>query len=190
MLQRVKLQRLIAWLLLLVVAGGGVYLIADVHSNYTGVARALGEARAVRPVFVSARLIASSGEINVDISFRIDTGNAHVPLFFDALAYTLVVLNPEGSVITGAYNTAQGVYVGRYSYWGEEQPLKAVAHSIFQSPSLMHSLYKDRLTKELAGGHRTLAALGELTLEVETKFGRQTLAIPFDWRFSLESSGG
>ncbi len=167
-----------------------MYLVASIHSNYLGVARALGEAHTVRPMFVSARLIASSDEINVDVSFRIDSGNAHVPLFFDALAYTLVVLNPEGNVIAGAYNTARGVYVGRYSYWGKEQPLKAVAHSIFKSPSIMRSLYKDRLLKELSAGHHTLVALGELTLEVETKFGRQTVAIPFDWRFSLESSGG
>ena len=188
MLPRVRLQRLLAWLLLLVVAGGGVFLIGGIRSNYIEVAHALAKARAVRPVFVSAQFIAKADEINVDISFRIDTNNAHVPLFFDALAYTLVVLDPDGDIITEGSNSAQGIYIGRYSYWGNRQALPS-SELVFRSPSVMKSLYRDRLMAEARAGRRKLAALGELTLEVETKFGRQTLAIPFNWQFSLATFG-
>ena len=190
MLQRIRLQRLIGWLLLLAVAGGGFLLVADVYGNYMGVARAFDQAYAVRPVFVSAEYVTEPGAVNVAISFRIDTGDARVPLYFDALAYTLVVLDPAGDTVTEGRNAVQGVYIGRYSYWGGEQRLKVGTDRVFRSPSTMHSLYKDRLKKELAAGHRTLVAMGELTLEVMTKFGRQTVAIPFLWRFSLEVAGG
>ncbi len=188
MLPRVRLQHLFAWLLLLVVAGGGVFLVAGIRSNYIGVAQALAEARAVRPVFVSARLIRETDEINVNISFCVNADNAHVPLFFDVLAYTLVVLDPNGDIITEGDNSVRGVYIGRYSYWGDRQALTS-SKRIFRSPSVMKSLYRDRLTAEIRAGRRKLAALGELTLEVETKFGQQTLAIPFNWRFSLATLG-
>jgi len=183
-LSRLRLRHLIAWLVLIGVGSVGFLLIADVHSNYDSVAQTIGHARAVQPVFVSAQYITEKSGINVEISFRIDTKSTHVPIFFDALAYTLVVVDPHGDTITEGDNFVQGVYIGRYSYWGGAK-LLTNSDRIFQSSSVMRSLYKDRLLAELHSGQRRLAALGELTLEVETKFGRQTLAIPFKWQFSL-----
>ena len=162
----------------------GFLLVACVHTNYSSIAHAIGQAYTVRPVFVSSQYIEERNGVDVEISFRIDTGDAHVPVFFDALAYTLVVVDPNGDMITEGGNSVRGVYIGRYSYWGNEQPLTS-SSQVFRSPSAMHSLYKNRLMAELHAEHRTLAALGELTLEVKTKFGRQTLAIPFKWQFSL-----
>ena len=179
-----SLRYLLAWLLLIGVMVSGFLLVACVHTNYDSVAHAIGQAYTVRPVFVSSQYITEKNGVNVEISFRIDTGSAHVPVFFDALAYTLVVVDPNGDTITEGDNAVCGVYIGRYSYWGSEQLLTSSNH-VFRSPSVMRSLYKGRLLTEIHSGQRTLAALGELTLEVETKFGRQTLAIPFKWQFSL-----
>ncbi len=179
-----SLRHLIAWFLLIGVVVGGFLLAGCVHANYNSVARAIGRAYAVRPVFVSSQYITERNGINVEISFRIDTGGTQVPVFFDALAYTLVVVDPNGDTITEGDNAVRGVYIGRYSYWGSEQLLTSSNH-VFRSPSVMRSLYKGRLLTEFHSGQRTLAALGEVTLEVETKLGRQTLAIPFKWQFPL-----
>ena len=155
-----------------------------VRAKYVEVASDLNSVLSATPIFLKARLITESEGINVELSFRIDVPS-QPRILFDALSYTLLVEDPRGSLVTEGPYAARGVYVGRYSYWGNETILQTGPEE-FHSSSRMKSLYKDRLLTCLEGGKTNLLALGVATLEGMTVLGREKVSIPFMWEFCLD----
>lgn len=156
--------------------------------TYRAVAGALDTAAATRVTLLGATRSETPEELNVALSFELALPPHAPPVAFVALAYTLVVADARAGTVTEGDRAVQGIYVGRYSYWGNEVPLTASPNAV-TSPSVMHSLYRERLSAALAAGKHHLVALGEATLRVTTRLGAQDLAVPFEWRFTLKTGG-
>lgn len=167
----------------------GAVSLSLLRPAYSAVAGALDSAAATRVSLLTATLSENPRELDVALSFELGLAPQAPAVEFIALAYTLVVADAQAAPVSEGARSVQGIYVGRYSYWGGEVPLTPPSNA-FTSPSVMHSLYRERLTAALASGKDHLVALGEATLRVMTRLGSQDVAVPFEWRFTLSAPGG
>jgi len=165
-------RTLLTWLIFSTVFIISLYTFLVVQANYGAVATVLTSASGTKVVLDRVEFTEAEEGVSIDLYFWFEIPSAlGVEVSFDSVSYSLSV---------------NGVYLGRYSYWGggvvlSDRPEK----ELFTSTAQMKSLYKERLLENLRAGRNEILAEGQAEIRVVTRMGEQKVTLPVRWTFEI-----